>query len=140
MDGPLPVAGAGPMDACRWPGAGGRWPGPADGWSLAGGRGRVAGAGAGPLDGPLPVACGRAGAGSAGAGVEATSGGWPGERDGVVWQQKEYSHMRIGVGLPNGVPGTSGQLLIEWAKRADEGPFSSLGVVDRLAYDSYDPL
>jgi alkanesulfonate monooxygenase SsuD/methylene tetrahydromethanopterin reductase-like flavin-dependent oxidoreductase (luciferase family) len=48
--------------------------------------------------------------------------------------------MRIGVGLPNGVPGTSGQLLIEWAKRADEGPFSSLGVVDRLAYDSYDPL
>src|SRR5579875_3533673 len=105
---------------------------------LAGGRGRVAGAD--PLDGPLPVACGRAGAGSAGAGVEATSGGWPGERDGVVWQQKEYSHMRIGVGLPNGVPGTSGQLLIEWAKRADEGPFSSLGVVDRLAYDSYDPL
>lgn len=48
--------------------------------------------------------------------------------------------MHIGVGLPNGVPGTSGQLLIEWAKRADEGPFSSLGVVDRLAYDSYAPL
>jgi alkanesulfonate monooxygenase SsuD/methylene tetrahydromethanopterin reductase-like flavin-dependent oxidoreductase (luciferase family) len=48
--------------------------------------------------------------------------------------------MRIGVGLPNGVPGTSGQLLIEWAKRADEGPFSSLGVVDRLVYDSYEPL
>ncbi len=48
--------------------------------------------------------------------------------------------MRIGVGLPNGVPGASGQLLIEWAKRADEGPFSSLGVVDRLAYESYDPL
>lgn len=48
--------------------------------------------------------------------------------------------MRIGVGLPNGVPGTGGQLLIEWARRADEGPFSSLGVVDRLAYDSYDPL
>lgn len=48
--------------------------------------------------------------------------------------------MRIGVGLPNGVPGTSGPLLIEWAKHADRGPFSSLGVVDRLAYDSYDPL
>ncbi len=48
--------------------------------------------------------------------------------------------MQIGVGLPNGVPGTDGQLIIEWARRADEGPFSSLGVVDRLVYDSYEPL
>ncbi len=48
--------------------------------------------------------------------------------------------MRVGIGLPNGVPGTNGQLIIEWAKRADEGPFSSLGVIDRLVYDSYDPL
>ena len=48
--------------------------------------------------------------------------------------------MRIGVGLPNGVPGTDGQLIIEWARLADEGPFSSLGVVDRIAYDSYEPL
>ncbi len=43
--------------------------------------------------------------------------------------------MHIGVGLPTGVPGTNGRLVIEWAHRADEGPFSSLGVVDRLAYD-----
>jgi alkanesulfonate monooxygenase SsuD/methylene tetrahydromethanopterin reductase-like flavin-dependent oxidoreductase (luciferase family) len=48
--------------------------------------------------------------------------------------------MQIGVGLPNGVPGTDGRLIIEWACRADEGPFSSLGVVDRLVYDSYEPL
>ena len=48
--------------------------------------------------------------------------------------------MRVGVGLPNGIPGTNGQLIIEWARRADEGPFSSLGVIDRLVYDSYDPL
>ncbi len=48
--------------------------------------------------------------------------------------------MHIGVGLPTGVPGTNGRLVIEWAHRADEGPFSSLGVVDRLAYDSYEPL
>ena len=48
--------------------------------------------------------------------------------------------MQIGVGLPTGVPGTNGRLVIEWAHRADEGPFSSLGVVDRLAYDSYEPL
>src|SRR3989442_2188257 len=50
------------------------------------------------------------------------------------------ARMQIGVGLPNGVPGTDGRLIIEWACRADEGPFSSLGVVDRLVYDSYEPL
>src|SRR5947209_2184028 len=48
--------------------------------------------------------------------------------------------MRVGVGLPNGIPGTQGQLIIEWARRADQGLFTSLGVVDRLIYDSYEPL
>jgi alkanesulfonate monooxygenase SsuD/methylene tetrahydromethanopterin reductase-like flavin-dependent oxidoreductase (luciferase family) len=31
-------------------------------------------------------------------------------------------------------------LLLEWARRSDHGPFSSLGVLDRLVYDSYDPF
>lgn len=48
--------------------------------------------------------------------------------------------MRVGVGLPNAVPGTDGALLIEWARRAEAGPFTSLGVVDRLRYDSHEPL
>src|SRR5437868_15257495 len=48
--------------------------------------------------------------------------------------------MQVGVGLPTGLPGADGQLVLEWARRADEGPFSSLGVIDRLVYDSYDPL
>ncbi len=48
--------------------------------------------------------------------------------------------MRVGVGLPAGVPGTGGRLILEWAYKADEGPFSSLGVIDRLVYDSYEPL
>lgn len=48
--------------------------------------------------------------------------------------------MRVGVGLPNTVPGTQSRMIIEWARRADEGPFSSLGVLDRLVYDSYEPL
>ena len=48
--------------------------------------------------------------------------------------------MKAGVGLPAGLPGANGQLVIEWAQRADEGPFSSLGVIDRLVYDSYEPL
>ena len=48
--------------------------------------------------------------------------------------------MRVGVGLPTGIPGTDGQLVIEWARQADAGPFSSLGVIDRLVYGNYEPL
>src|SRR6266852_6098506 len=53
---------------------------------------------------------------------------------------KGVARMRVGVGLPSGIAGASSQLILEWAKRADEGPFSSLGVIDRLAYDSFEPL
>src|SRR5579863_1908576 len=48
--------------------------------------------------------------------------------------------MRIGVGLPSGIPGASSHIILDWANRADEGPFSSVGVIDRLAYDSFEPL
>jgi alkanesulfonate monooxygenase SsuD/methylene tetrahydromethanopterin reductase-like flavin-dependent oxidoreductase (luciferase family) len=48
--------------------------------------------------------------------------------------------MRVGVGLPSGVPGASGRLVIEWAARADAGPFSSVACIDRLVYDAFDPI
>src|SRR6266508_3328697 len=48
--------------------------------------------------------------------------------------------MEVGVGLPAGVPGAPGDLVLDWARRADSGPFSSLGVIDRVAYDNYDPF
>jgi alkanesulfonate monooxygenase SsuD/methylene tetrahydromethanopterin reductase-like flavin-dependent oxidoreductase (luciferase family) len=48
--------------------------------------------------------------------------------------------MNIGVGLPNTTPGATGEVLVEWARRADEGPFSSLAVLERVAYDSVDPF
>lgn len=48
--------------------------------------------------------------------------------------------MRVGIGLPSTVPGTAGSLVLDWARRADAGPFSSLAVLDRIVYDSYDPL
>jgi alkanesulfonate monooxygenase SsuD/methylene tetrahydromethanopterin reductase-like flavin-dependent oxidoreductase (luciferase family) len=48
--------------------------------------------------------------------------------------------VNVGVGLPNTTPGADGELLIDWARRADAGPFSSLAVLDRLVYDSYDPF
>ena len=48
--------------------------------------------------------------------------------------------MDVGIGLPNAVPGTSGEQLIEWARRADGRGFSSLGTIDRIAYDNYEVL
>ncbi|HJP65461.1 MAG TPA: LLM class flavin-dependent oxidoreductase [Actinomycetota bacterium] len=48
--------------------------------------------------------------------------------------------MRIGVGLPTTVPGGMGAVTLEWARLADERPFSSLGVLDRVAYQSLDPF
>ena len=38
------------------------------------------------------------------------------------------------------MPDTDGSLILEWARRADQGPFASVGVLDRVAYDSYDPF
>ena len=48
--------------------------------------------------------------------------------------------MKIGIGLPGAIPGTSPDALLEWARRADQGPFSTLALIDRLAYDSYEPM
>ena len=38
------------------------------------------------------------------------------------------------------MPGATGELLLEWSRRADAGPFSSIGVLDRVVYDSYEPF
>jgi alkanesulfonate monooxygenase SsuD/methylene tetrahydromethanopterin reductase-like flavin-dependent oxidoreductase (luciferase family) len=48
--------------------------------------------------------------------------------------------MEIGVGLPATIPGASGSLVLDWARRADSGPFSSLGVIDRLVYTNHEAL
>lgn len=48
--------------------------------------------------------------------------------------------MNIGVGLPTSTSGINAELLFEWARRADAGPFSSLGVLDRVAYQNYEPF
>jgi alkanesulfonate monooxygenase SsuD/methylene tetrahydromethanopterin reductase-like flavin-dependent oxidoreductase (luciferase family) len=48
--------------------------------------------------------------------------------------------MNIGIGLPATIPGVSGELLLTWAKQADDGTFSSLAVGDRVVYPNYDPL
>lgn len=48
--------------------------------------------------------------------------------------------MRVGVGLPSAIPGTDGRLMGRWARSAEGGPFTSLGVLDRVRYDSFDPF
>lgn len=48
--------------------------------------------------------------------------------------------MQIGIGLPGTIPGVRGEFILDWAKLAEAGPFSSLGVLDRLVYPNYEPL
>jgi alkanesulfonate monooxygenase SsuD/methylene tetrahydromethanopterin reductase-like flavin-dependent oxidoreductase (luciferase family) len=48
--------------------------------------------------------------------------------------------MKIGIGLPNTVPGTTGTELMEWARRAESGGFAFVSAVDRVAYPSFDVL
>jgi alkanesulfonate monooxygenase SsuD/methylene tetrahydromethanopterin reductase-like flavin-dependent oxidoreductase (luciferase family) len=48
--------------------------------------------------------------------------------------------VEIAIGLPNAVPGTTGEQLVEWARRAEQRGFSSLGTIDRITYGSYESL
>ncbi|MCK2219989.1 LLM class flavin-dependent oxidoreductase [Actinomadura sp. ATCC 31491] len=44
--------------------------------------------------------------------------------------------MNVGIGLPISDP----PALLDWARRADAGPFSTLGLLDRLVYGNPEPL
>jgi alkanesulfonate monooxygenase SsuD/methylene tetrahydromethanopterin reductase-like flavin-dependent oxidoreductase (luciferase family) len=48
--------------------------------------------------------------------------------------------MKIGIGIPNPIPGTEGRAIVEWARRAEGRGFSSLATIDRIAYPSYESL
>jgi len=48
--------------------------------------------------------------------------------------------MQIGIGLPGTIPGVQGELILDWARRAESGPFSSLATLDRLVYPNYEAL
>jgi alkanesulfonate monooxygenase SsuD/methylene tetrahydromethanopterin reductase-like flavin-dependent oxidoreductase (luciferase family) len=48
--------------------------------------------------------------------------------------------MDVGIALPNAVPKASGAQLTEWARRAEARGFSTLGTIDRVRYDNYEPL
>jgi alkanesulfonate monooxygenase SsuD/methylene tetrahydromethanopterin reductase-like flavin-dependent oxidoreductase (luciferase family) len=48
--------------------------------------------------------------------------------------------MKIGIGLPNTVPGTGGAQMRDWAIRAERAGFSTLGTIDRLLYPNLESL
>lgn len=48
--------------------------------------------------------------------------------------------MKIGIGLPAMIPGTEGSVILDWARRADSGPFSTLAVLDRLVFPNFEAL
>src|SRR5690349_13644459 len=48
--------------------------------------------------------------------------------------------MDVAIGLPNAVLGATGEQLVEWARRAEARGFSSLGSIDRILYENYEPL
>jgi alkanesulfonate monooxygenase SsuD/methylene tetrahydromethanopterin reductase-like flavin-dependent oxidoreductase (luciferase family) len=48
--------------------------------------------------------------------------------------------MNVGVGLPTTTPGADRDVVLDWARRADAGPFTSVAVLDRLVYHSLEPF
>lgn len=48
--------------------------------------------------------------------------------------------MDVGIGLPNAVEGVDRAGIVDWARRAEEAGFSSLGTIDRIAFPNYEGL
>ena len=48
--------------------------------------------------------------------------------------------MQAGIGLPSYIPNVGGPTLASWAAAADDGPFASLSLIDKLTYSGFDPL
>src|SRR5207245_6002409 len=71
---------------------------------------------------------------------------WSGRLEGARRMNRadhEDSHRagpRIGLGVPAAIPDASGGAIVEWASLGEELGFASLGVIDRLVYDNYDPF
>lgn len=50
--------------------------------------------------------------------------------------------MQLGIGLPSTIAGVDGATILDWARRVDApgSPLASVGVFDRLVYDSWEPM
>src|SRR5688500_3348272 len=48
--------------------------------------------------------------------------------------------MDVGIGLPNAVRGVDRRGIVDWARRAEDAGFASLGTIDRIAYPGFESL
>lgn len=48
--------------------------------------------------------------------------------------------MEIGIGLPSTIRGVDPRMILRWAERAEERGFSSIAVLDRVAYGNIEPF
>jgi alkanesulfonate monooxygenase SsuD/methylene tetrahydromethanopterin reductase-like flavin-dependent oxidoreductase (luciferase family) len=48
--------------------------------------------------------------------------------------------MKVGIGLPNAVPGSTRDSVVAWSQRAEAAGFSSLGTIDRINYPNYESI
>ncbi|MGH2867128.1 MAG: LLM class flavin-dependent oxidoreductase, partial [Solirubrobacteraceae bacterium] len=48
--------------------------------------------------------------------------------------------MDVGIGLPNVVREVDRAGIVDWAQRAEQAGFSSLGTIDRIVYPNYESL
>lgn len=48
--------------------------------------------------------------------------------------------MQLGIGLPSAIAETTRQEIVDWARAAEEAGFSSLGTIDRIVFDNYEPI
>lgn len=48
--------------------------------------------------------------------------------------------MQVGIGLPSTIPWARSDVILPWASQADAGPFSSLGVLDRIVYPNHEAI
>lgn len=65
-----------------------------------------------------------------------SSGDRAGDSSGQPEALRTAHGVKVGIGLPIADP----QSLVAWAERAESGPFSTLGLLDRLVYDNPEPL
>src|SRR3954452_20400758 len=77
--------------------------------------------------------------------AEESSDGWtrgcPSNLTTATWPTTDKERdVKIGIGLPNTVPGTEGGEMRDWALRAEAAGFSTLGTIDRIVYGNHEPL
>lgn len=64
----------------------------------------------------------------------------PGVAAALAASPSEVTNVRIGVGLPSIIPGTSGKRVIDWGREAEKLGFSSIATLGRLTFPAFEEL